>query len=122
MKRLSHLIIYTPLFLFLMSCSQTENPFFVEYDTPHGTAPFHLIKFEHYEPAVREGIRRHEAEIDAIASNTDAPTFANTIEALEHSGCLLRRVENVFGNLLSAETNDKMQELANELIPLTSEH
>ena len=122
MKRLSHLIIYTTLFLLLMSCSQTENPFFVEYDTPHGTAPFHLIKFEHYEPAVREGIRRHEAEIDAIASNTEAPTFANTIEALEHSGCLLRRVENVFGNLLSAETNDQMQELANELIPLTSEH
>jgi len=101
---------------------KTENPFFKKYDTPHGTVPFDLIKLEYFEPAVREGIRQQQAEIDALTANKEAPTFENTIEAFESSGKLLERVTTVFENLLSAETNDEMQELAKVLTPMLSEH
>ncbi len=98
------------------------NPFFSNYNTPHGTVPFHLIKLEHFEPAIREGIKQQLAEIDAITALTDEPTFENTIEAFEKSGRLLERATTVFENLMSAETNDEMQELAKTLTPLLSEH
>ncbi len=99
-----------------------QNPFFEPFNTPHGTVPFDRIKLEHFAPAIREGISRHNREIDAITKNPEAPTFRNTIVAFEKSGALLDCVGNVFGNLLSAETNDAMQEAANELMPLMSEH
>ena len=105
-----------------MCTPQEQNPFLAEYDTPHGTPPFHLIRLEHYDPAIREGIRQQNEEIDAITANPDAPTFDNTIVAFERSGRLLSRVQSVFGNLLSAETNEEMQQLAQQLIPLVSEH
>ena len=98
------------------------NPFFETYKTPHGVPPFHLIKLEHFEPAIREGIKQQQAEIDALTANTEAPTFENTIEVFERSGRLLERATTVFENLLSAETNDEMQELAKTLMPLLSEH
>lgn len=98
------------------------NPFFEKYDTPHGTTPFDKIKTEHYEPAIREGIRRQAAEIDAITGNAEAPTFENTVVAYEQSGELLNRVTTVFGNLRSAETNDELQEIAQKMVPLLSEH
>ncbi|MBQ9500001.1 MAG: M3 family metallopeptidase [Bacteroidaceae bacterium] len=98
------------------------NPFFSNYNTPHGTVPFHLIKLEHFEPAIREGIKQQQAEIEAITAQTEAPTFGNTIEAFERSGRLLERATTVFENLMSAETNDEMQELAKTLMPLLSEH
>lgn len=98
------------------------NPFFKTYKTPHGVPPFHLIKLEHFEPAIREGIKQQQAEIDALTANTEAPTFENTIEVFERSGRLLERATTVFENLLSAETNDEMQELAKTLMPLLSEH
>ena len=101
---------------------QTQNPFFEPFNTPHGTMPFDRIAIEHYEPAIREGIARQNKEIDAIINNPEPATFQNTILALEESGKLLQQVENVFGNLLSAETNDAMQELAKELMPLLNEH
>ena len=100
----------------------TSNPFFEKYTAPHGTVPFDRIKTEHYEPAIREGIRLQNDEIDAILGNPDAPTFANTVLAYEESGDLLQRVNTVFGNLLSAETSDELQELAKEIMPLMSEH
>lgn len=105
-----------------MNIIQAQNPFFEKYTTPHGTIPFDKIKTEHYEPAIREGISRHNAEIDAITSNPKAPTFANTVAAYEKSGKLLNHASTVFGNLLSAETNDDMQELAKTIMPLLSEH
>lgn len=105
-----------------MNMIQAQNPFFEKFSTPHGTVPFDRIKPEHYEPAIREGIRRHDAEIDAITNNPEAATFANTIVAYEKSGELLNRVSTVFSNLLSAETNDEMQELAKSIMPLLSEH
>lgn len=98
------------------------NPFFSKYETPHGTVPFHLIKLEHYEPAIMEAMAQQKAEIDAIVNNPEAPTFANTIEPYEGSGEMLHRTTTVFGNQLSANTNDEMQELANKLMPMLSEH
>lgn len=99
-----------------------DNPFFKTYDTPHHTVPFQLIKLEDYEPAIREGIRREDEEIQAIIQNPEEATFENTIVALEHSGELLGRVTTVLFNLLSAETNDGLDDLANRMQPLLSEH
>ncbi|MCD8030620.1 MAG: M3 family metallopeptidase [Bacteroides sp.] len=106
----------------MTSMLQAQNPFFEKYNTPHQTVPFDKIQNEHFEPAIREGIRRHAAEVDAIVNNPEAPDFANTILALEKSGELLDRVTTVFGNLRSAETNDELQKLAQEMMPLLSEH
>ncbi len=106
----------------MTNIANAQNPFFEKYTTPHGTVPFDKIKTEHYEPAIREGISRQAAEIDAIVNNPETPTFANTILAYEQSGELLDRVTTVFGNLRSAETNDDLQQIAQEMMPLLSEH
>ena len=98
------------------------NPFFQKYNTPHSTTPFNLIKFEDYEPAMLKGIEMEDAEIEAIIDNDEKPTFENTIEPLDCSGALLARVEGVFFNLLSAETTDEMDELAQKMSPILSEH
>ena len=111
------------LFLFCtVNMINAQNPFFEKYNTPHQTVPFDKIKNEHYEPAMLEGIKLHEAEIEAIINNPEAPTFANTIVAYEKSGKFLDRVITVFGNLRSAETNDDLQKIAQKMIPLLSEH
>ena len=102
--------------------TQDINPLLSENQTLHGTMPFHLIKTEHYEPAILKGMEIHNQEIEAIINQTDAPTFANTIVALEKSGALLNQVSTVFGNLLSAETNDEMQAIAERMMPQLSEH
>ena len=102
--------------------NQDINPLLSENQTLHGTMPFHLIKTEHYEPAILKGMEIHNQEIEAIINQTDAPTFANTIVALEKSGALLNQVSTVFGNLLSAETNDEMQAIAQRIMPQLSEH
>ena len=98
------------------------NPFLTAYHTPFETTPFHLIKTEDFEPAMVEGMEVHNQEIDAIVNHPDEPTFANTIVALEKSGILLDRVTNVFGNLLSAETSDELEALAERMMPRLSEH
>ena len=99
-----------------------DNPFFQDFNTPHEVPPFQLIRNHHYLPAFKEGIRQQEAEIEAITSNTEAPTFANTVEALEKSGELLNRESAVFFNLKEANTNDSMQLIAEEATPLLSAH
>jgi peptidyl-dipeptidase Dcp len=99
-----------------------ENPFFKPFDRPYGTAPFNDIKMEHFEPAFEKGMEEHKVEIDKIASNSDAPTFANTIAAMEYSGKTLNRVSSVFFNLLSAESNDEMMEISQRLSPKLSAH
>ena len=107
----------------MSACKTTEeNPFFVEWDTPFGSPPFHLIDEEHYIPAFEEGIRQHKAEIDAIVNNPEVPTFQNTIIAFDQAGSLLRRVSPVFGGLRGAETNPQLQEIAREVTPLLSAH
>ena len=99
-----------------------DNPFIAEYNTIHNTTPFKLIETEDYEPAILEGIRKQNEAILQITDNIEKPSFDNTIVALECSGELLDRVITVFSNLLSAETNDKLQELAERLMPMVSEH
>nr|WP_158856240.1 M3 family metallopeptidase [Lunatibacter salilacus] len=98
------------------------NPFFEAYDTPFEVPPFDKIKNEHFAPAVREGIVQKEKEVDAIVNNPEAPTFANTVEALEYSGETLSKVSRVFSNLNSANTNDELQAIAKELAPEISKH
>lgn len=116
------------LFLLLFMTTMTtasmadENPFFKPYDTPYGTPPFDKIKIEHYEPAFDEAIRQHKVEIETIAANPFAPTFQNTIAAMEYSGEMLNRVSGVFFNLLSAESNDEMMMISQRLSPKLSEH
>lgn len=100
----------------------SQNPFLEPYKTPHGAVPFDKIKNEHYIPAFKEGMREQDNEIAAIVNNSQTPTFQNTIEALEHSGRLLDRVSHVFFNLHSADTNDELQKIAEELSPLLTEH
>ena len=117
-------LIFTLIsFCIMTSCTTDQkNPFFETYSTLHGAVPFDKIEITHFEPAIREGIRRQQAEIDAITGNPEAPTFANTILAYEKSGDMLQRAGTVFGNLLSAETNDELQELARKMMPLMSQH
>ncbi len=108
--------------ILLTGCAKNDNPFFKAYDNKYGAPPFEQIKNEHYMPAFVEGIKQHQKEIDAIADNAAEPTFANTIEALEFSGDLLQKVSSVFFNLYSAETNDEMTKIANDVSPMLSEH
>ena len=99
-----------------------QNPLLATYHTPYHTAPFHLIKTEHYEPAILKGMEMHNEEIEAIINNPEQPTFHNTIVALERSGAILDRAATILGNLLSAETNDELQAIAQRVMPQLSEH
>ena len=99
-----------------------QNPLLATYHTPYHTAPFHLIKTEHYEPAILKGMEMHNEEIEAIINNPEQPTFHNTIVALERSGATLDRAATIFGNLLSAETSDELQAIAQRVMPQLSEH
>lgn len=101
---------------------QNMNPFFQPYSTPYEVPPFDKIKNEHFKPAILEGIKRHEAEINAIANNTAAPTFENTILAMENAGELLSNVNIVFSNLNGANTNEEMQKIAKEVSPNLAAH
>lgn len=98
------------------------NPLLTEYTTPHSAIPFDKIRNEHFKPAILQGIEEEDKEIEAIVGNPESPTFANTIEALENTGETLRRATDVFYNLLSAETTDELDDLAQELSPILSDH
>ena len=91
------------------------------FNTKHNTAPFSQIKNEDYLPAIKKGIEIAKAEIDAIVNNPEAPTFENTIVAMEFTGDVLDRASSIFFNLNSAETSDEMQKIAQEVSPLLSE-
>ncbi len=99
-----------------------ENPFFTTWDTPFQAPPFDKIKTEHFKPAFEEAIKNHKAEIDSIAGNPEAPTFDNTIRALEYSGALLTRVSSVFYPMTSANTNPDIQKIQSEMAPILSSH
>lgn len=99
-----------------------QNPFLTSYATPHGTVPFQDIRLAHYEPALREGMRQEDEEIAGIVDNPAPATFENTLLALENSGQLLNRVTTVLFNLMSAETCDELDELAQQMMPELSEH
>ncbi|WP_026707045.1 M3 family metallopeptidase [Flavobacterium frigidarium] len=97
------------------------NVLLSKFTTKHDTAPFSQIKNDDYAPAIQEGITLAKAEIDTIVNNPEAPTFENTIVAMDYAGDILDRASSIFFNLNSAETNDEMQKIAQEVSPLLSE-
>ena len=99
-----------------------KNPLLQVSDAPFGAPRFDLIRKEDYLPAFEEAIRRAKAEVDAIAACPAPPDFENTIAALEYSGEDLSRVEGIFFNLLEADTDDRMQEIAEEVSPKLTEY
>ena len=107
---------------------ERKNPFFEPYNTPHDTAPFDRIRMEDYEEAMLEGIRRDDEQIEKIINNPAKPTFDNTIISVDDEKDkdgyydLLSRVSTVFFNLLSAETNDDMDALAQKMSPILTKH
>ena len=103
------------------------NPFFEEYGTPHNTIPFHKIRLEDYEEALMEGIRRDDEEIQLITGNPDEPTFDNTLifkdeTKGEHYYDLLDRASQVMACMMSCETNDEMEALAQKMSPILTKH
>lgn len=98
------------------------NPLLSSFNTPYEVPPFHLIKNEHFKPTILEAIRVHEKEIEAIVNNPEAPTFENTIVAFENAGQLLNRINTIFGNLNSANTNPELQAIAKEVAPELSKN
>jgi peptidyl-dipeptidase Dcp len=99
-----------------------QNPFFEQWETPFGVPPFKRIKEEHYLPAFKEGIKKHQKEVEAIANYSEPATFANTVEALDRSGSLLIKVELVFENMTSAHTNPELQKIEKNVAPLLAKH
>lgn len=113
--------IYVVGLILLMITGMTKaqnNPLLGDFTTPHNAPPFDKIKNEHYLPALEAGIKQGEQEIAAIKNNAEAPTFENTIVALDQVGRLLGRNAGIFFNLLSSETNDELQNIAQEVSPM----
>ncbi len=100
----------------------SNNPLLHNFNTQYNTAPFQEIKEEHYLPAFKELIEVSKKDIEDIAQNTEEPSFQNTIEAFAYSGEKLDVVSNIFFNLNSAETNDEIQKIAQEVSPILSEY
>ncbi len=108
--------------LALISSCNMGNPFLRESKAPFGAPEFDKIKNEHYLPAFEAGIAEAKAEIDAIVANEEEPTFENTIEAMEYSGQTLSKVAGVFYNIMEANTNDEMQQIAEQVSPMLTEY
>lgn len=123
MKRLPLLLLAS---IVMFGCKPKEekssNPFFSEYNTPFNVPAFDKIDTSHYVPAFIKGIEEQQAEIDAIVNNPEAPTFDNTVYALDKSGKLLGNVSRVFYSLNSAMTDSAMQAIAQKVAPLTTKH
>lgn len=108
--------------LLITSCTMNDNPLLEESPLPYGAPQFDRIRAGHYMPAFKAGIKEAKAEIDAIVANPEAPTFENTIEALEFSGRTLNRVAGIFYNILEADATDELQAIAEELSPLMTDY
>jgi peptidyl-dipeptidase Dcp len=124
MKRLP-VILSLCLMALLSGCNKSNmknNPFFSDYNTTFGVPPFDLIDTSDYIPAFTEGMAQEQKEIEAIVNNPDDPTFENTILAFDRSGKMLTKVDKVFYNLLSANSNDQMQAISRQIDPLLSKH
>ena len=105
----------------LLTSCEMENPLLSESPLEYGAPQFDKIQNKHYLPAFEQAIKDAKAEIDAIVNNPDAPTFANTIEALEYSGETLENVASIFYNLMEADTNEEMQDIAEKVAPMMTE-
>ncbi len=117
--------LMAPLALVTPGCSKAsagDNPFLKEYNTKYDIPPFEQIKPEHYIPAIKEGIKQHQAEIDSIVNNPDSATFENTILALDYSGDLLSRVSGVLFALTESMATPEMQKVQEEAEPLIISH
>ena len=115
--------IITSLAIVMAAVSCTDkNPFLTEWDTPFGIPDFGQIEEKHYIPAIEEGIRQQEAEIAAIISNTEAPTFENVVEAYEKSGAVLGRVTSVLFNVSESDATESLQAIVEQALPLISVH
>lgn len=120
MKR--KLILAGAALALITGCSNMENPLLRESSAPFGAPEFDKIRNEHYLPAFEAGIAEAKAEIDAIIANQEEPTFENTIEAMEYAGQTLDRVAGIFYNLMEADTDDQMQQIAEEVSPMLTEY
>ena len=107
--------------LAMTACNRT-NPFLTEWDTPYGIPPFDQIRTSDYIPALKAGIEQQNAEIEAIVSNPDAPTFENTIAPLELSGSIISKVAGVLYNVSETDRSDALDAVLDEAIPMMSEH
>ena len=123
---MKNLVIAAAMTCMVCACSQqsteSENPFFSEFQSPYGSPDFDRIQLADYEPAFLKGIEQQNQEIKAIVENPEAPTFENTIVALDNSGEILNRVSGVFFALTSADTNDELMALESKIAPMLSEH
>ncbi len=119
---LIYLILLSTCVIFFACTSGEDNPFFDKYETPFEVPPFEQVKEHHYLPAFIEGMKQEQAEVAAIADNPEPATFENTIAALDRTGLLLRRVNDVFSNLTSAHTSDSLQSISKRIAPLISKH
>ena len=114
------LIAATSATMLMASCN--TNPLLQESTLPYGAPQFDKIKSEHYMPAFKEGIAQAKAEIDAIVANSAQPDFENTIEAMERSGKTLNKVSSIFFNLLEADSDETLQQIAEEVSPLLNDY
>jgi peptidyl-dipeptidase Dcp len=122
MKKIAFILMISTLCFSACRKEVCENPFFCKWDTPYGVPPFDKIKFENFKPAFIKGMEEEDKAIDAIVNNPGAPTFDNTIKALQYTGDLLDKVQSAFGVLNSANTNDSIQALSKAMSPLFSKH
>ena len=106
----------------LTACNMHQNPFLTDSPLPYGAPQFDKIQTSDYMPAFEEAFRQGKQEIDAIVANPDAPTFQNTIEALEYSGSLVNKVGAIFYNLLEADATDELQDIAEKVAPMSTEY
>ena len=106
----------------LLGCKMQNNPLLSESPLPYGAPQFDKIENRHYLPAFEQAFKEGKQEIDAIVNNPDAPTFQNTIEALEYSGSLVSKVGSIFYNLLEADATDELQEIAEKVAPMETEY
>ena len=106
----------------LSSCDNKMDPLLTDSTLPYGAPQFDKIKTEHYLPAFEQAITEAKAEIDAIVNNPDAPTFENTIAALDEAGGRLNDAAGIFYNLMEADTNDQMQDIAEKVSPMMTEY
>jgi len=107
----------------MVSCSKKEtNPLLSEWDTPYGVPPFEQVEIEHFAPAFEKAMKEHKDEMEAIITNSEEPTYENTVEAAYYAGELLSKVSTVFGTFNSVNISDEIQQLAQEIYPKISAH
>ncbi len=126
MKRFAGLLLMSTFLMTFASCGSSkqsgENPLLTEWKTPYGVPPFDQIRPEHFMPAFEQGMSLHDAEIAAIVENNDEATFENVILAFDNSGQMLAQTRLVFEMLCAAETNERMQAIQEQALPMLSAH